>query len=103
MPLDRKHYIRFYDRVLSRVYDLLLKWWFAPFGGESRVRKQLLEPVSFSANDHILDMCCGTGSATLAIAKEAGQAAEVVGLDLSLGQIRRARAKTSNRNVRFLA
>ena len=102
MPLDRKRYIRLYDRVLSRVYDLLMKWWLAPFGGEGRVRKQLLEPVSFGAKDHILDLCCGTGNATLAIAKEAGHSAEVVGLDLSLGQIRRGTAKTRDRPVRFL-
>jgi ubiquinone/menaquinone biosynthesis C-methylase UbiE len=102
MALDRKQYIGFYDRILSRVYDLLLKWLMAPFGGESRVREQLLEPVSFGEGDRILDMCCGTGSATLAIAAKAGSGAEVVGLDLSLGQIRRARAKSRGGNVRFL-
>jgi demethylmenaquinone methyltransferase/2-methoxy-6-polyprenyl-1,4-benzoquinol methylase len=102
MALDRKDYIAFYDRILSRVYDLLLKWLFLPFGGERRVRKQLLEPVSFGAGDRILDMCCGTGTATLAIAERAGSEAKVVGLDLSLGQIRRARAKSRRANVRFL-
>jgi demethylmenaquinone methyltransferase/2-methoxy-6-polyprenyl-1,4-benzoquinol methylase len=102
MPLDREQYIGLYDRTLSRIYDLLLKWLFLPFGGESRVRNQLLDAASFGAGDRILDMCCGTGTATLAIAARAGSEAKVVGLDLSLGQIRRARAKSRHANVRFL-
>lgn len=102
MPITRDRYRWYYDHIACYGYDLLLKWLFLPFGGERRVRKQLLAPVSFGAGDRILDMCCGTGTATLAIAEEAGSKAEVVGLDLSLGQIRRARAKRGERNVHFL-
>jgi ubiquinone/menaquinone biosynthesis C-methylase UbiE len=102
MRIGRKAYQWWYDHVACRYYDLLVRWCFAPGGGESRVREQLLRPVSFGASDRILDMCCGTGNGTLAIASAGGGKAEVVGADLSLGQVRRAEAKSRSEKCRFV-
>jgi ubiquinone/menaquinone biosynthesis C-methylase UbiE len=93
MVLNRKSYRWFYDHVHSRYYNLLIKWCFLPFGGEMTCRKALLEPVAFSPGDRILDLCCGTGGATCTISKKAGHAHQIVGLDLSGGQIRAARKR----------
>jgi ubiquinone/menaquinone biosynthesis C-methylase UbiE len=61
-----------------------------------------MQPVVFSAEDKILDMCCGTGGATRAILEKAGPASQIVGLDLSTGQIRAAQKHPKLRNVRFV-
>jgi ubiquinone/menaquinone biosynthesis C-methylase UbiE len=110
MALSRKSYRWFYDNIQSRYYNLVMKWCFLPFGGERRCREKLIEPVSFEPADKILDMCCGTGGATLAIAQRSGGEAEITGMDLSRGQIRIAQRSvnelTVNKdhfcNVRFI-
>ncbi|MGB2982193.1 MAG: class I SAM-dependent methyltransferase [Candidatus Zixiibacteriota bacterium] len=100
--LNRKLYKWFYDNIHSRYYDLLMKYCFLPFGGEAKCREELLTRVEFSSGERILDMCCGTGGATLAIAGKAGETSEIVGVDLSWGQLRRARKKRRLSKVRFL-
>jgi len=101
MVLGKRRYQWFYDHVAHRYYDLLIRWCFGPFGGEDRLREQLLDPVSFGVGDQILDMCCGTGGATFAIAARAGGAANVVGADLSRSQVRRAAAKGRSGSIHF--
>ena len=49
----------------------------------------------------VLDLCCGTGISTWAIAAELPKA-EIVGLDASRGMLERARAKPFSRRVRFV-
>lgn len=92
----------FYNRIHGRYYNVLTKWYFSPFGGEKKVRRELLEPVEFLSGDRILDMCCGTGNATFAIAEKAGDKAEIVGIDLSFGQIGFARRNNPFGNTSFL-
>jgi ubiquinone/menaquinone biosynthesis C-methylase UbiE len=110
MVLNRKSYKWFYDNVQSHYYNLAMKWCFLPFGGERKCRQELVEPISFEPTDKILDMCCGTGGATFAIAQKAGEEAEVTGIDLSWGQIKIAQrwlikltpGKNRFNNVRFI-
>lgn len=104
MALNRKSYKWFYDHIHSHYYNLAMKWCFLPFGGERRCRQQLIGPVSFESTDKILDMCCGTGGATFAIAQKAGGESEIIGIDLSWGQIKIARQwinKITTRENRF--
>jgi ubiquinone/menaquinone biosynthesis C-methylase UbiE len=86
--LTRKSYQWFYDNIQCHYYNLAMKWCFLPFGGERKCRQKLIESVSFEPKDKILDMCCGTGGATFAIAEKAKEEAEIIGIDLSCGQIR---------------
>lgn len=102
MARTRRAYRWFYDHVESRCYDLLIRWCFLPFGGEEKTRARLLEPIALHPADKILDIGCGTGNATFAIAAKAPRQAEIVGLDLSWGQIRRAKAKNRFGNVAFV-
>jgi ubiquinone/menaquinone biosynthesis C-methylase UbiE len=101
MP-GRNAYKWFYDHVHSGYYDLLVKWCFAPFGGEGRLRELLLAPVRFPAGERVLDMCCGTGGATRTIAGLAGRECQLFGLDLSIGQLRHARRHPELDGVHFV-
>ncbi|UCB52740.1 MAG: methyltransferase domain-containing protein [Candidatus Zixiibacteriota bacterium] len=100
--LNRKSYRWFYDNIHCRYYDLLMKYCFLPFGGEGKCRGELIAPIDFSPGERVLDMCCGTGGATLAIARRAGETSGIIGMDLSSGQLRRAKKKRGLSKVRFL-
>jgi demethylmenaquinone methyltransferase/2-methoxy-6-polyprenyl-1,4-benzoquinol methylase len=98
---SRRLYRLLYDRVLSRVYDLYMGWYMLPFGGERRFRHGMLEGLCFAPGERILDCTCGTGSCTAAV-RESAERAFVVGSDLSLGQLRRARHKPALARVPLL-
>lgn len=102
MVLSKKTYKWFYDHVHSKYYSLLMKWCFLPFGGERKCRGDLLSPVEFASGEKILDMCCGSGGATLAISKKAGLGSEIIGLDLSTGLLRIAKNRLELNHVLFV-
>jgi demethylmenaquinone methyltransferase/2-methoxy-6-polyprenyl-1,4-benzoquinol methylase len=91
----------FYDKIACRYYNFAMKYCFLPFGGERQCRAELLASVDFSSNERILDMCCGTGCATRAIARKAAANTEIIGIDLSSGQIRVAERTVTAPNIRF--
>ncbi|UCE85235.1 MAG: methyltransferase domain-containing protein [Deltaproteobacteria bacterium] len=99
MRQQRPAYKWFYDNIHSREYDLALRWFLWPFGGERRFRREMMACVPFDDRERILDLCCGTGSSARAIREQAGRSARIVGADLSIGQLRRARAKEEIRDV----
>jgi ubiquinone/menaquinone biosynthesis C-methylase UbiE len=102
MVQDRKWYKWFYDNILSHYYNLLIKWCSLPFGKEEKCRDGMIAHVDFSPKDRILDMCCGTGGATFAIAKRVQKGTEIIGIDLSSGQIGIAKRNNHFDNVRFV-
>ena len=91
--MNRRLYKWWYDHIESHFYNLLLRWCTMPLGGERRLRMRLLEPVSFVEGQMLLDMCCGTGGATYCIAATAGPTCRITGMDLSSGQLRRAKRR----------
>jgi demethylmenaquinone methyltransferase/2-methoxy-6-polyprenyl-1,4-benzoquinol methylase len=91
-----------YDHIESKFYDVMIRWISLPFGGEARWRTALIEPVSFGRNERILEVCCGTGGATFFISQKAGQGCEIVALDLSSGQLKRARKRKYSCPTRFV-
>jgi demethylmenaquinone methyltransferase/2-methoxy-6-polyprenyl-1,4-benzoquinol methylase len=102
MRRRRRAYKWFYDHVHSHDYDLALRWFLWPFGGEAHFRREMLQPLDFSPEERILDLCCGTGSCTLAIRAKAGEGATIVGADLSIGQLRQATRKARRQNLFFV-
>ncbi len=103
MGQGRSFYKWFYNNVHSRYYNLLMTWCFLPFGGEAKVRRAMLEELPLQPADRILDMCCGTGNTTFAIAEMLGPQATVKAIDLSDGQIGVATRRNRFSNVEFLA
>lgn len=102
MNVDRKTYVWFYDHIQSRYYDLVVKWCFLPFGGETRLRDELIRSVDLSTAERILDLCCGTGGSTAALSRRVDRRVRMVGMDLSVGQIRKARARRGLDHVAFV-
>ncbi|MHC4328261.1 MAG: class I SAM-dependent methyltransferase [Planctomycetota bacterium] len=100
--MNRKRYKWWYDHVESKFYDLLIWWLALPFGGEAKLRREILEPVSFGPGEKILEMCCGTGGATVFISEKAGAGCEIVGIDLSSGQLERAGRKKYSCPTQFV-
>ena len=102
MAISGKAYRWYYDTIACRYYDLMIKWCFLPFGGETKVRRAILDAASPEKGERILDMCCGTGSATFATAERVGEQSRIIGIDLSSGQIRVARRRNRFQNVEFM-
>ncbi len=100
--MNKQRYKWFYDHVHSRYYNLMIKWILLPFGGEAKWRRKMIEPVSFRAGQKILEMCCGTGGATLYISQKANDSSEIIGMDLSSGQLSRAKKRTYFSPTRFV-
>ena len=99
--ISDRMYSWWYDHIECHGYDLLIAWFALPFGGERRMRRDLIETIRFEPGERILDLCCGTGGATFVVAERAPRDAQIVGLDLSVGQVRIARKKNRFPNVRF--
>jgi len=93
MYFKKSTYKWLYDHIHSKYYNLLIKFCFLPFGGEKKFRKKLLEGVEFGSKEKILDMCCGTGGTTFLIAEKTDDSCEIIGVDLSKGQLNNAKKK----------
>ena len=102
MEVSKTFYKWFYNRIHSNYYDLMIKCIMLPFGGESKWREKMLEPISFSKKEKILDMCCGTGGATYHISKKAIEGSIIIGIDLSIGQIKHAKKRNYFCDVKFI-
>jgi demethylmenaquinone methyltransferase/2-methoxy-6-polyprenyl-1,4-benzoquinol methylase len=89
----RPAYKWMYDHLESRVYDVGLRWFLLPFGGERRFRREMTSALDFTPGERVLDLCCGTGSSSAAIRERAGSSCRLVGADLSRGQLAKAARK----------
>ena len=102
MSSDRPVYRWLYDHIVCHYYDIMLKWCFFPLGGEDEVRRTLIDEIDLEEGDKILEMCCGTGNTSLALARRLGEDSLIKGVDLSAGQIRMAQRKNRLPNIEFL-
>ncbi len=76
-----------------RRYDLLVA--FALAGRGRRVQRGIADALELRAGDEVLDVGCGTGTLTLALAERVGPAGSAVGVDASPEMIDAAREKSS--------
>ena len=104
MPIiqNKKIYRWFYNNIGSSYYNLMIKWCLFPFGGEKNCRHELISHINFSKSETILDMCCGTGGATRAILKKAGEMCQIIGMDLSSGQLKKASKLQDLKSVQLI-
>jgi len=102
VTVSKEFYRWFYDRIHSNYYNLMVKCLMLPFGGERNWRQKMLEPVTFTRKEKILDMCCGTGGTTYYISKKAFEGSTIEGIDLSAGQLMHARKRKYFCDVKFI-
>lgn len=78
----------FYD-LFSKFYDASLAWLYAEH------RALAAEALRLTPGLKVLDLPCGTGASFEAIGGALGQGGRLVGVDLSEGMLRQARARSS--------
>lgn len=83
-----------FDRIAPR-YDLMNRLMSA--GLDRRWRRLAAAAADVSLGSRALDVCCGTGDLTLALAERVGSAGGVTGLDFSEEMLVRARTKAADR------
>jgi demethylmenaquinone methyltransferase/2-methoxy-6-polyprenyl-1,4-benzoquinol methylase len=96
MRLRRAHYdlsSSFYDRVIALHSG----------DASARLRDLLIERTGVLAGGMLLDLCTGTGAVALPAGRTTEPERLVVGLDFSLGMIRRAREKAARSGIAGVA
>lgn len=93
---------RYYD-LFSIVYDRFVAW----HSGEplGPMRRALAERAATGTERRVLDLCCGTGAVTRALADRLEPDAVIVGLDFSagmLGQARRVAGRAGLSTIRWV-
>lgn len=87
----RRYVLHYYNRF-ANLYDL----------GEfmrHRTRRKAIQLSGWRPGDRILDLCTGTGGLALAFA---AQGADVIGVDIARGMLKRASAKGNGSTARWL-
>lgn len=93
------YYVRTYKywyKWFSRIYDYFMKVMCIPyygFDGERKFRESIVDWVNPQQGEKILDLCSGTGTLTIMIAKRLAGKGEVIGIEISPDQLRIARKK----------
>jgi demethylmenaquinone methyltransferase/2-methoxy-6-polyprenyl-1,4-benzoquinol methylase len=66
---------------------------------EGALRRFIVEQANLSKADRVLDLCTGTGSVPIELAKQIGERGLVIGLDFSRGMLRKAKEKAQGLNL----
>ena len=96
-------YQQIYDYFISKLYDIGLKIGLTP-AGEKILRSSVYYTLSpyIEKGDRVLDLCCGTGTLTILLAQMFYKECNIIGVDLSSGQIAQAQKKNIYPNLKFL-
>jgi len=93
-PEGKRRYVRRLFATIAHRYDLITG--LLSYGQDRRWKQRLIRLAALAATDRVLDLACGTGDLAYAAARQVGSAqsgGDVVGLDLTEGMLRLARAK----------
>jgi demethylmenaquinone methyltransferase/2-methoxy-6-polyprenyl-1,4-benzoquinol methylase len=82
---------KYYD-LFSKVYDLVIRLHSKDVEGS--LRKYIAEKANLSKGDRALDLCTGTGSVAIELAKQIEKNGLIAGLDFSQGMLKKAKEKT---------
>lgn len=86
----------YYD-LFSKVYDFIIRLHSRDAGGS--LRKFMTQKANPSKGDRALDLCTGTGSVAIELAKQVGEKGLVVGLDFSQGMLQKAQKKARHSKI----
>jgi ubiquinone/menaquinone biosynthesis C-methylase UbiE len=88
---------QFYYDVFSNFYDFIIRLHSRDIEGS--LRRFISEKTNLSKGDKALDLCSGTGSVAIELAKQVGEKGMVIGLDFSRGMIEKAKEKAKNSKI----
>lgn len=91
---------RSYYNLFSRVYDPFIR--LHSRDAEGLLRSFIAEKAHLREGDRALDLCTGTGSVALELARAVGERGMAVGLDFSHGMLKKAREKSRRLNLSTL-
>jgi ubiquinone/menaquinone biosynthesis C-methylase UbiE len=86
----------YYD-LFSKIYDVIIQLHSGDVEGS--LRRFVTEKTNLSKGERALDLCAGTGSVAVALAKCVGKQGFVVGLDFSRGMLEKAKEKAFRLNL----
>ena len=82
---------RIYYDLFSKIYDFIIRLHSRDIEGS--LRKFITEKTNLSKGQRALDLCTGTGSVAVELAKRVGENGLAVGLDFSRGMLEKATEK----------
>ena len=88
---------QFYYDIFSNFYDFIIRLHSRDIEGS--LRRFISEKTNLSKGDRVLDLCSGTGSVAIELAKKVGERGLVIGLDFSRGMIEKAKEKAKNSKI----
>ena len=88
---------QFYYDIFSNFYDFIIRLHSRDIEGS--LRRFISEKTNLSKGDRVLDLCSGTGSVAIELAKKVGEKGLVIGLDFSRGMIEKAKEKAKNSKI----
>jgi ubiquinone/menaquinone biosynthesis methyltransferase len=97
-PEQKKSYNEQIFSVVAPRYDLVTK--LLSFGQDAKWKKRLIELLPPLSSPRCLDLACGTGDLTFALARKY-PGGTIEGIDITPSMIERAEAKNTHPNVRF--
>jgi demethylmenaquinone methyltransferase/2-methoxy-6-polyprenyl-1,4-benzoquinol methylase len=88
---------RLYYDLFSKVYDFIIR--VHSRDKEGALRKFITEKATLFEGARALDLCTGTSSVAVELARQVGETGFVVGLDFSHGMLEKTREKTKRAKV----
>jgi ubiquinone/menaquinone biosynthesis C-methylase UbiE len=89
-----------YYNLFSKIYDPIIRLHSSDRGGD--LRRFITEKARLPEGGRALDLCTGTGSVAVELAKCVGEKGLVVGLDFSWGMLEKARQKAAQQCLNHL-
>jgi demethylmenaquinone methyltransferase/2-methoxy-6-polyprenyl-1,4-benzoquinol methylase len=95
--LDMSSLRQIYYDLFSKVYDFIIRLHSRDIEGS--LRRFITKKANLSEGDRALDLCTGTGSVAIELARQVGEDGVVVGLDFSRGMLEKAKEKAKRLNL----
>lgn len=92
---ERVHHV--FEKIYEK-YDVMNS--VISFKRHKAWRKDTMKRMKVQKGDHALDLCCGTGDWTIALAESVGENGKVIGLDFSKNMLKVAEKKVNENNLR---
>jgi ubiquinone/menaquinone biosynthesis C-methylase UbiE len=88
---------RLYYDLFSKIYDFIIRLHSKDIEGS--LQRFIVEKTNLSKRERASDLCTGTGSVAIELAKKVGENGLVIGLDFSRGMLDKAKEKARKSKI----